>query len=324
MTSRRWTFTYFIPSEEEDDFKYAEQRLREHKDFRGLALQYERCGTTGRIHIQGYCEFNKPVRQRAFKLLLADHCHVEPARSSRETNIDYCTKEDTRVKGPWVDDVLREPVSQGRRNDLLDLGKRIMGQEITYNDLCHERPDMVIKFPRGLTELYTQSNIAYSTSLRPDIQVEVIFGPAGSGKTRFALRSLEQTFILDGSNSDTLWFDGYREQTIILIDDFYGWIRHGTLLRILDIYPYRCPIKGGHTYAAWRTVYITSNRHPSTWYTKIPWLEDQALQRRIKHIWEVQSTPFGTIWTCEKTNVKKTFDENYNELNDNILFDLIN
>ena len=44
-------------------------------------------------------------------------------------------------------------------------------------------------------------------------------------------------------NNGSLWFDGYRGQKTILLDDFYGWIKYHTLLQITDGYPYQAPTK---------------------------------------------------------------------------------
>jgi len=83
---------------------------------------------------------------------------------------------------------------------------------------------------------------------------------------------------------DTFPFDGYEGQKEILIDDFYGNIKLNFLLKILDGHKLRINIKGGHRYALWNKVYITSNTQVDEWYQTImltnPKLKD-ALDRRI-------------------------------------------
>lgn len=64
--------------------------------------QQERCPTTGRLHLQCYFEFKKPMRMRAVKGALGDAtAHVEPRRGTREDAREYCRKEESRVDGPW-------------------------------------------------------------------------------------------------------------------------------------------------------------------------------------------------------------------------------
>lgn len=312
MTTRRICWTYFL-QDDDDIFRLDEaiQRIRNGPHFRGMCYQLERTPSTDREHLQGYTEYSSPRRIASLRQEYPPTTHIECARGNRSSCVEYCTKQDTRIEGPWCDEVLREKKmgSQGNRTDITALGQSIMSGSISKTQLAMDDPGAIIRYPRGISELYSIRSTTAKSILRTNLQVEVIYGPAGSGKTRYAARELESTFILDGSNSDTLWFDGYEDEPTIVLDDFYGWIRHGTLLRLLDIYPFRCPVKGAHVYAKWTKVYITSNRHPSTWYDKFPWEEDKALQRRIHRIWAVSETMFGTIWTCEKTGACMSFDK---------------
>lgn len=315
-TGRRFCFTYFI-TDEDDLFQLDPriQTIRQGLHFRGMCYQLERCPTTSREHLQGYIEYNKPRKFNSILQELPPGTHLELARGNRSSCVDYCSKSDTRVEGPWCDDVLKNTKGQGHRTDLFDIGKSIMSGEVDEITLATERPDVLIKYPRGIRELYAISALKHKSNLRTTMRVEVIWGPAGTGKTRQAMADLDNSFLLDASNSDTLWFDGYQGEKVLVVDDFYGWIRHGTLLRLLDIYPYRCPLKGSHTYAGWTTIYLTSNKHPSTWYDKFPWQEDGALKRRIHRIWEVVPTMFGFTWTCEKTKEFKQFNNDFIEIN---------
>lgn len=317
MTTRRICWTYFIDEDALFELDEAIQTIRRGNHFRGMVYQLERAPSTGREHIQGYTEYSQPRRLSTLRTEYPDGTHLEPARGNRTQCVEYCTKQDTRVEGPWCDEVLQSKTmgKQGTRTDLSSAAERILSTNITKSELAVEHPRMVLQYPRGVQELFAIRSLRAKSVLRPDLRVEVIYGPAGCGKTRFATRDLESTFILDGSNSDTLWFDGYQDESRLVLDDFYGWIRHGTLLRLLDIYPFRCPIKGGHIYAQWNHVYITSNRHPSTWYDKFPWNEDMALQRRIHRIWSVAETMFGSIWTCEKSGVCMSFDKDGTQIN---------
>lgn len=314
MTTRRICWTYFL-KDDDSLFQLDSEikRIRSGPHFRGMCYQLERCPSTNREHLQGYSEYTKPRRLSSLSTEYPQSTHIEPARGNRSQCVEYCSKEDSRVEGPWCDEILREKKlgNQGARTDLSAIARSIASGDISKSTLAMEHPRVVLQYPRGVNELLSIHSLRAKSQLRENIRVEVIYGPAGCGKTRYAARDLQQTFILDGSNSDTLWFDGYQDEPRLLLDDFYGWVRHGTLLRLLDIYPFRCPIKGGHIYANWTTVYITSNRHPSTWYDKFPWDEDKPLQRRIHRLWHVTETMFGTIWTCEKTGLCMSFDKDF-------------
>ncbi|AMB42988.1 putative Rep protein [Circovirus-like genome DCCV-11] len=324
MSSRRWVYTLFAAAEDDysnlDDF---ERRLRDHQAFRGLCHQLECCPTTSKVHLQGYVEFEKPQRMAALKKLNST-VHLETAKGTREHCVRYCTKDETRVpeSSPTVDPVLLGTTTQGRRNDLLETTLAIVNGELSRDDVFDTRPDLICKYARGINELLTYRAKKERQGDR-ELHTEVLWGDAGVGKTRYAYgRSTpEDVYILCKGNGGALWWDGYDGQSILVIDDFYGWVEHSVLLRILDRYPFKIDIKGSSTYANWKEVYITSNRHPSTWYTRaFPWTEDKALQRRLGAIYECKATMFGSTWKCEKSLKVRTVDRDFNiEELDNLL-----
>jgi hypothetical protein len=122
--------------------------------------------------------------------------------------------------------------------------------------------------------------------LRTTLGVYVLWGPAGTGKTRFsrdfAVR-LGLSFWIS-SYSNLQWFDGYGGESVAIIDDFRGRCEYDTLLRVLDIYELRVPIKGGSV--AWipDKIFITSNTTPCEWYRDIDYA---PLHRRFKEILRV-------------------------------------
>ena len=85
-------------------------------------------------------------------------------------------------------------------------------------------------------------------------------------------------YKLNQPSNNSLWFDGYNGEKVLLIDDFSGWVKYRELLTLLDGYPYRCEMKGGHVWAKWNWVIITSNLDVKNWYNR----EDiDPLTRRI-------------------------------------------
>jgi hypothetical protein len=313
-TARRWCYTVYAQDDDLSAFDDFEKKLRNRPDFRGLCHQLEQCPDTGRLHLQGYVEFNKPTRLASLKLLHSS-AHWEQAKGRRDQCVAYCTKQESRYveEGREVsicDEVLLTSATQGKRNDLLIVAQGITKGEVSRDDVFSDRPDLIVKFSRGINELFLWKESRERTRDR-ELSVEVLWGDAGVGKTRYAYNSSESVFILENSNGNTIWWDNYRGESTLIIDDFYGWIPHNQLLRFLDRYPCRLDVKGTTTFANWTKVYITSNRHPSTWYHKFQWTEDKALQRRINFIFECRSTIFGTEWKCEKTQTVRTFDKDF-------------
>jgi len=90
------------------------------------------------------------------------------------------------------------------------------------------------------------------------------------------------------SNDDLRWFEGYDNKQMAIIDDFRAkHVSFSFLLRLLDRYPLRIPVKGDYVNWAPRVIVITCPYSPdqcfSTRQTYLP--EDlEQLHRRITKI----------------------------------------
>jgi len=127
MAAKNWCFTWNTASPERslDVGVYIAQLVECFSvpvlpgGFGYLVFQRER-GEHGTDHVQGYAQFST---RRSFKQAKEslntyfDGCHLEKAKGSPEQNRDYCTKEDTRIEGPWEFGNISKP---GKRNDLKD------------------------------------------------------------------------------------------------------------------------------------------------------------------------------------------------------------
>lgn len=239
--------------------------------------QLEMCPETNKLHLQGYIEFAGSVRMATVKRILGNTVHLEGRKGTRDQAIEYCRKEATRFAGPWTFGDL-DSVRPGKRTDLHELAERIKGgagRREVVDDFGH----LYIRYSRGVENLLCVQSM-YKIPEWRTLQTLVYYGDAGTGKTRRAVEtSPGDYFILQ--SGDKVWFDGYEGQGTLIIDDFYGWIRYGLLLSILDGYRLRLEVKGGFTYANWTKVIITSNDPPEAWYSKglTP-----ALKRRLTEI----------------------------------------
>lgn len=321
MTSRRWCFTLFTPTQDNDDislFDTFTKKLKASSYYRGACWQIEQAPETQRLHLQGYIEFNTPLRLASLRKI-DTRVHWEPAKGNRQQCIAYCQKEETRAYSEFpesrhCDPILLEKQTQGRRSDLIDCARSIALGTTTREQLYTERPDLILKYSRGVGDLFRFAEQRQRNAER-NVVCKVLYGDPGSGKTRYAYNFTPDVFILENSNSDNVWWDGYNGESTLIIDDFYGWIKHNQLLRLLDRYPCRLDVKGGTTYACWTTVFITSNAHPSKWYKKFPWDDDGALRRRITEIWNCKKNFNSYTWEEESTGAKKCFDNDFIQIN---------
>lgn len=90
------------------------------------------------------------------------------------------------------------------------------------------------------------------------------------------------------------------------MDEFRSsWCSFEVLLRVLDGHPYQPEQKGGHVWAGWDRIFITSNVDPRTWYSHNSIPDQAPLFRRIKHIYHVPDVLYDDIVL---TDVRDTAD----------------
>ena len=230
------------------------------EEFLNLATRYivigrEICPKTQKKHLQGYVYFENPRSFKSVKKLFGN-AHIERTKGTPEDNRDYCIKD-----GDFVEK--GELPSPGKRNDILGLRDAIMkGQtelQIIQDDGLCPVMGRYLKFADRMREIYEREK---SKTFR-EVEVCVLCGPAGTGKTRFVYdtEGYESTYTLSQSQKQ-IWFDGYCADKVLIIDDFYGWIKWSFLLKLLDGHPCRLNKKGATGWACWDKVYITSNKYP--------------------------------------------------------------
>lgn len=265
--SRSWCFTIF---------EYESLEIEFSDKIRYCVWQEEECPETKKKHIQGYLELNSPQRMSGVKKAInCKSAHLEKRRGTRDQARDYCMKSESQVQGPfeygtWIK-------GQGHRTDLDDVGDMIKNEKKEV-EIFEAHPTTYIKYSRGIKAARELIGCKTAPTWR-EMSVFVIIGMCGVGKTRGVVeKERDNLFIVDDPGGKELWWDGYNGEEAILIDDFNGWISYKLMLKILDGYKLRLPIKGGFTYARWTRVYITSNEMPNTW-----WIEGQseAFTRRV-------------------------------------------
>lgn len=242
--------------------------------------QKELSPTTKREHWQGYIELSKPCRVSFVKSILGDKsAHIEARKGTADQAIEYCKKLESRI-GKTIEFGFHQ--TQGNRSDLTKVVKMI-DEGKNLEEVARANPLPFIKFERGLTKYQFITQVPPH---RRKISVYLLWGRSGTFKTDFAISKAikrnEEYFILNQNTNNTLWWDGYTGQRILIIDDFEGWIAFRELIKIIDIYRYRCQTKGGQVWAWWRHVFITSNIDYHKWF---PFVKNIVpLTRRITKI----------------------------------------
>lgn len=283
--------------------------------FKYLVMQKEVCPNTQREHWQGYAELKSQRRLNGVKEALGDEkAHIEPRRGTAKEAADYCKKAESAIPDTIVE--FGQISGQGRRSDVENMVSMIREGKSNL-EILDEMPGTYARMYKAADRIRWELQRA-STSRWRNLEVIVLYGATGTGKTRFAIESCppeESLFKLDVANN--LWWDGYSGESTLVLDDFYGWIKYGLLLNVLDGYPLRLEVKGGFTRAAWTRVIVTSNKHPRDWY-KDPQGElvngvPAALARRITSIYRCDSMD-RDAWVDESDTLKPGGSDSAGEL----------
>lgn len=262
--ARRWCFTLNNPSEAD------KTTLNLGPLMRGGVYQLER-GANGTEHLQGYVEFSRGLRLASVRSILPT-AHWEQAKGTADQCKEYCTKDDTRIDGPWH---VGAPLggNPGRRSDLVELAESVkLGA--TTRDIADNHGASFIKYHRGIDAM--RALYAKPRMLTESPEVIYIWGPTGAGKTRIAADVAgSSSYWKDGSK----WWQDYAGEKRVLWDEFRGsHASLSTILRYCDRYPCRVECKGGSYQLLADTWIFTSNMAPwllwnipnlSTWFRRI-------------------------------------------------------
>jgi hypothetical protein len=257
----------------------------------------ERAPTTGTNHLHACITFTTAKRFGAVKELfprgnLRRVRFIEKAR-------DYCQKTDPDY---WESG---ERPRMGKRTDLDDaVGTLLESRDLTA--VATEFPTTYVRYHGGFGALLRDTNEPQRS--RP--KVYWLFGPTGTGKTKFVVDrcGLQNVYI---SSNGLRWFDGYNNQQNVLFDDFRSsHIEFSYLLRLLDGYPVRVEVKGSSRQFNAKGIYITCPDHPKRMFDWDLLGEDPIqLYRRIYKILEFTKSADNTTTVCvrRRTGTSGTF-----------------
>lgn len=243
---------------------------------RALAYGKEICPSTGKEHHQGFIQMYKQCRWSSIQKMFNNRsCHFEVMKGSIEQNELYCSKEGKYTK-------IGNFVSRGYRSDLHNIKDDLKNGARLYDIMENYTGDFV-RYHAGIEKMKSLIDNEQSKIYR-DVNVTVLVGPAGSGKTSYVSKKhgYKNVFTLNFEDPKFM-FNGYDNEDVLLIDDFNGEIDYNQLLRILQGHPLPLNVKNGIRYAFFTKIYITSNVKPVEWYPIVK----QNLKRRIHNCLEV-------------------------------------
>lgn len=298
QASSFWCFTINNPTIDDIiDLDFAQPQWNNLVKF---AIYAEETGTLGTTHYQGYLELGHHKTLSWLKKRMK-RAHFEFRRSTRENAILYCLKTYDHTSS---EDLIPQPILwnpsepsmtwKTMKNDLISAKnsntngalepprKKILQQMKTMIDEGATNLDLAnFSFPTYISCYRGLNN--YRLLIQPkrnhETKVLVCQGPTGTGKSKWCMDNFPNAYWKQRSN----WWDNYKGEETVIIDEFYGWLPFDLILRICDRYPLLVEIKGGQTQFTAKTVIFTSNSTPDRWYKKAYM---QSFYRRV-HEWHI-------------------------------------
>lgn len=224
-------------------------------------------GAGGFLHWQLLVAFHKKVRLAAVKKVFGTECHAELSRSSAAR--DYVWKPDTRVEGTQFE--LGE--FKLRRNNSKDWDA--IKQAAIDGRLDEIPSDVYVRSYNSLKRIATD----HMQPVGVERVVHVYWGRTGSGKSRRAWD--EAGLGAYPKDPRSKFWDGYRGQQHVVIDEFRGGIDIAHMLRWFDRYPVIVEVKGSSVVLTATTIWVTSNISPDDWYPECDVETKAALRRRL-------------------------------------------
>lgn len=205
-SSRRWVFTLNFT----DEVPNLVEKFSKASKYVGYSIwQHER---VTHDHLQGYIQFSDNVRRKTVNNILGGHSFVEPASSTHEQCIKYCSKPESRIAGPWTYGI--PVVERSNKRKLYEAYARSPERLMAEDPMKYRRVEVNIKNAVFMnTPLEGEFDKPWQISLNlllekpPDRRtVYWVYGPSGNdGKTHFALSLVKRSwYYTKGGKKDNV------------------------------------------------------------------------------------------------------------------------
>lgn len=204
------------------------------------------------------------------------HCHVQPMYGSFGQNEAYCSKEGSYHK-------LGDEPKQGARGSIEENKELLLSGQITADALCLLDPVHFHMYGRTYDRM---EDIAHRRKYRTEMtQGTWYHGPTGAGKSHRAFDNYhpDTHYVKECGEGDSKWWDGYKGQEVVILDDFRGGMPYGELLSLCD----KCPKKVSRRcrepvpFLAKRII-VTSSKPPEALYSNCDGNAHAQLYRRFE------------------------------------------
>lgn len=229
-----------------------------------IVFQLEEGSKSGYDHYQVFCQYDSPTRlssiRKAFTSRGFTAQYIAPRQFSVSSCLAYCTKDKTRIEGPWNRGEASLPATD-TKTILLDAENQLAEGSTTVDSLLLN-PETRPAVRRHLTYLRAIEEASlrdrWSKTDR-SVTTHFLYGPPRTGKT-WGLT--HERYSYGDFYSVTDWthpWDSYNQQRVLILDEFEGQPDFHLLCQILEGYPLELSARYSNRWAAWDTVWIVSN-----------------------------------------------------------------
>ena len=231
-------------------------------------------GEDGKEHLQCKVTWRVAKRWSAMKKLIHPH-HFE-------RSITTCFAYTVKLNKADKPEIYIDNRAPGQRNDL-DKMKTMIDSGAADSDLWNEHFGSMLRYDRGMNRYRDVINMNNQRSWMT--QGEWYWGATGTGKSHKAFTENPGAYVYP--INDNGWWDNYKGEEIVIINEFRGQLMYSELLLLVDKWPHhvkrRCTTP--YPFLA-KKVVITSSRHPKDIYKQVCEEGDdyEQLERRFRII----------------------------------------
>lgn len=300
--SRKYLLTINNPAEHDITPEFIQQTLVSH--FKSLVYSCMSAEVATQYHIHLFLAFSSPVRFSTIKKHFPT-AHIDKSRGTSENNRDYVFKQ-----GKWADTNKAEtnlkdthwewgeiPLERhGSRSDLAELYE-LIHDGYSNAEIIEQNPDNILLLQHIDRTRKAILEEKYKNDWR-DLEVTYIFGPTGSGKSSHVMQT--HGFANVFRVTDYLHpFDSYRQQDVIVFEEFSSSLKIQDMLNYLDGFPLELPSRYSNKQATFTKVYIISNLPLRMQY--------ETVQLEKPEVWKAFLRRIKKVLLIEKQGVHKEF-----------------
>lgn len=234
-------------------------------------------GEGGFLHWQFVLYFASRRRLAAVLAFLPAGAHAEVVRN-RQAALDYVGKDDTCADVESRFEFGQLPFARNSATDWAAV-RRSAGA----GDYDSIPDDIMLRYTSNIL-LYGRMNLPEPPQ-RDNINARYYYGVSGAGKSHQAFTEARALACEKGiyvKLNSNKWWDGYKGQRCVVIDDFEGQIGLAHLKRWLDKFPCFVEVKGGTVPLLATEFWITSNYSIQELFPNANAASIQAIRRRLR------------------------------------------